>query len=176
MWNQRFWKHTIIKKQQQEHYVNLQMDQLCNQRTTQPMQMAWGIPIELYRNGWLGWIETLVRQISQGVAGKFISHHHRHSAWHRTQLWGVYESTGMTEMDRGTAAYWDAGVMAMGWATGSIYSRDPGVDIISSGTISHLVSSYHTMNYTPCLSNLSISRTLSEMSWIQAIAWILTAE
>jgi hypothetical protein len=47
------------------------------------------------------------------VAGKSVSHRHRHSAWQRTERWQVYGSTGMTEVDR---------------AMGSIYLRDPGVD------------------------------------------------
>ena len=48
-----------------------------------------------------------------GVAGKSVSHHHRHSAWQRTERWRVYRDTGMTEVD---------------WATGSIYLRDPRAD------------------------------------------------
>ena len=48
-----------------------------------------------------------------GVAGKSVSHHHRHSAWHRTERWRVYGDTGITEVD---------------WAMGSIHLRDPRVD------------------------------------------------
>jgi len=48
-----------------------------------------------------------------GVAGKSVSHHHRHSAWHRTERWWVYGDSGITEVD---------------WATGSMYLRDPGED------------------------------------------------
>jgi len=72
----------------------------------------------------------------------------------------------MTEMSWATGAYGDAGVTEMGCATGSIYSRDPGVDR------SHLISSYHTTNYTLYL---LLSLALSETSWIHAIAWVLTA-
>jgi len=38
------------------------------------------------------------------VVGKSVSHHHRHSAWQRTEQWRVYRDTGMMEMDRATAA------------------------------------------------------------------------
>jgi hypothetical protein len=56
------------------------------------------------------------------VAGKSVSHHHRHSAWQRTERRRMYGDTGMTEMD------WATGVTEMDGATGSIYSGDPGVD------------------------------------------------
>jgi len=73
---------------------------------------------------------------NDGVAGKSVSHHHRHSAWQRTERRRVCGDTGMTEMGWATGAYGDAGVTEMGCATGSIYSGDPGVDR------SHLVP-YH---------------------------------
>jgi len=69
------------------------------------------------------------------VAGKSVSHHHRHLAWQRTELRRVYGDTGMTEMDWATGADGDTGVMEMDGATGSIYSGDPGVDSISSHLI-----------------------------------------
>ena len=83
-----------------------------------------------------------------GVAGKSVSHHHRHSAWQRTEPRRVCGDTGMTEMGWATAAYGDAGVTEMGCATGSIFLGDPGVDRLPSHLVSyissHLTSSYHT--------------------------------
>jgi len=38
-----------------------------------------------------------------GVAGKSVSHHHRHSAWQRTERRRVYGDTGMMETDWATA-------------------------------------------------------------------------
>ena len=89
----------------------------------------------------------------------------------------------MTAMDWATGADGNNGVMDMDRATGSIYSGDPGVDrlylilyLISSHLISsHLISSYHTTNYTLYCSQLLLSLALSEISWIHAIAWMLTA-
>jgi len=73
----------------------------------------------------------------------------------------------MTEMDWATGADGDTGVTEMDGATGSIYSGDPGVDRLSSHRILyHLISSYHTTNYTLYLSQLLISLALSEISWI----------
>jgi len=69
------------------------------------------------------------------VVGKSVSHHHRHSAWQRTELRRVYGDTGMTEMDWATGADGDTGVTEMDGATGSIYSGDPGVDRLSSHRI-----------------------------------------
>jgi hypothetical protein len=43
------------------------------------------------------------------VAGKSVSHHHRHSAWQRTELRRVYGDTGMMETDWATGAYGDQG-------------------------------------------------------------------
>jgi hypothetical protein len=43
------------------------------------------------------------------VPGKSMSHHHRHSAWQRTELWQEYGDTGMMETDRATGAYRDHG-------------------------------------------------------------------
>jgi len=59
------------------------------------------------------------------VAAKSVSHHHRHPAWQRTEQWQVCGDTGMMEM---------------GWATGSIYPGDPGVDRLSSHLVSQLAS------------------------------------
>ena len=50
--------------------------------------------------------------------------------------------------------------MEMGGATGNIYSGDPGVDR------AHLISSYHTTNYTIYHSGLVVWLALSEISWI----------
>jgi len=53
-----------------------------------------------------------------GVAGKSVSHHHHHSAWQRTERWGVYGDTEMTEVD---------------WAKGNIYWETPGqIELILS--------------------------------------------
>jgi len=43
------------------------------------------------------------------VAGKSVSHHHRHSAWRRTELRRVYKDTGMMETDWAMGAYGDQG-------------------------------------------------------------------
>jgi len=51
----------------------------------------------------------------------------------------------------------------------SIYSGDSGIERL------HLISSYFTTNHTLYHSHLLISLTLSEISWIHAIALILTA-
>jgi hypothetical protein len=41
------------------------------------------------------------------VVGKSVSHHHRHSAWQRSELRRVYGDTGMMEMDWATETYGD---------------------------------------------------------------------
>jgi hypothetical protein len=64
----------------------------------------------VFLSGSAGRQETAPRP---GVAGKSVSHHHRDSAWQRTERWRVYGDTRMREVD---------------WAMESIYSRDPGVD------------------------------------------------
>jgi len=79
------------------------------------------------------------------VAGNSISHHHRHSAWQRTELQREYGEEWITEMGWAMAAYWDGGVAEMGCTTGSICSGDPGVD--GSQLASHLVSSHLTSSY-----------------------------
>ena len=43
------------------------------------------------------------------VVGKSVSHHHRHSAWQRTELRRVYGDTGMMETDCATGAYANQG-------------------------------------------------------------------
>jgi len=63
----------------------------------------------------------------------------------------------MTEIDCAMGAVGDSGVTETERATGSIYSGDPRVHSISS----HLVLSYHTMNYIVYLSNLLIPLILS---------------
>ena len=76
-------------------------------------------------------------RVFHGVAGKYVSHHHRHSSWTRIEQRQVYGDMGMTEMD------WATGVKEMDAATGSIYSGDPGVDrfrIILSYNESHTLS------------------------------------
>jgi hypothetical protein len=54
----------------------------------------------------------------------------------------------MMEMDWAMEADGDTEVTEMDGAMGNIYSGDLGVDRLSS----HLISSYHTPNYTLCLS------------------------
>jgi len=62
------------------------------------------------------------------VVGKSVSHHHRNSASQKTELWWVYEGTGIMEMDWATGADGDTGVTEMDGATGSIYPEDHGVE------------------------------------------------
>jgi hypothetical protein len=50
---------------------------------------------------------VFVVQTWTAVAGKSVSHHHRHSAWQRTELRRVYGDTGMMETDWATGAYGD---------------------------------------------------------------------
>jgi hypothetical protein len=76
-----------------------------------------------------------------GVAGKSVSHHHRQSAWQRTDLRRGYGDSGMMETDWATGAYGDTGVAEMDGVTGGIYSGDPGVD--SLHRIMHHLVSYH---------------------------------
>jgi len=45
-----------------------------------------------------------------GVAGKSVSHHHRHTAWQMTEQRWVFRDTGMIAMDWATGAYGDTGV------------------------------------------------------------------
>jgi hypothetical protein len=53
----------------------------------------------------------VLRTKGQGgvVAGKSVSHHHRHSGWQRTELRRVYGDTGMMETDWATGVYGDQG-------------------------------------------------------------------
>jgi len=100
------------------------------------------------------------------VAGKSVSHHHPQSTWQRTELRQVYGDTGVMETDWETGAYRDTGVAEMDGVMGGIYSGDPGVDSVHRILYlisSHLISSYHTMNYTHLLSNLFISLALPRL-------------
>jgi len=67
----------------------------------------------------------------------------------------------MTEMCWATGAHGDAGVTEMGFATGSIYSRNPGVDryhLVRSHLISHLIIIYEIHNLSfPLLNSLVLS-------------------
>jgi len=47
------------------------------------------------------------REVRTGVAGKSVSHHHRHSDWQRTEPRRVYGDKGMTETHSVTRAYGD---------------------------------------------------------------------
>ena len=73
----------------------------------------------------------------------------------------------------------DPGVTEIYKVTGSIFLGDPAVDIshlVSRLASFHLISSYHTMNYTFCLfPSINFIRTCRDSMWIDAIAWILTA-
>ena len=81
------------------------------------------------------------------VAGKSVSHHHRHSTSPRTELWRLYSDTGITEMGFAMVAYGDPGVTEIGCAIGSVYSRDPRVDRLSSDHIMYLAVSYIILSY-----------------------------
>ena len=86
-----------------------------------------------------------------GVAGISVSHHHRHSAWQRTERWRVYGDTGMTEVD---------------WATGSIYLRDAGVDR------HHLILlSYNEINN---LSFPTFDLTCSFRDFVDPHSWVVS--
>ena len=78
------------------------------------------------------------------MAGKSVSHHHRHSAWQRTELQPVYGDTGLTEIDCATGADRNTGVMKMDRATGSIYLGDPKVDTseLAPQIVSYLIPSH----------------------------------
>jgi len=82
------------------------------------------------------------------VAGKSVSHHHRHSDWQRTEVRQVYGDTGMIETDWAMGAYGDTGVAEMDGVTGSIYSGDPALDCLHR--ILYLISLYnelHTLSF-----------------------------
>jgi len=66
----------------------------------------WGnIPLLIYLN-YETWKETmtLVLEAIDAVVGKSVFHHHRHSAWQRTEPQRVYGDTGITEMGQAMAA------------------------------------------------------------------------
>jgi len=86
----------------------------------------------------LRWIEKPTwSRVDKHCGGKSFSHHHRHSAWQRTELRRVYGDTGITEMNG---------------ATGSIYSGDPGVDSI----LSHLIIQRITHSIFPIFRSHSL--------------------
>ena len=58
-------------------------------------------------------LQPMERPAEDAVAGKSVSHHHRHSAWQRTERRRVYGDTRMTEMDWAPGAYGDTGVTQM---------------------------------------------------------------
>jgi hypothetical protein len=78
------------------------------------------------------------------VVGKSVSHHHRHSAWQRTELQQVLGDTWMMETDWATG-YRDTGVAELDRVTGSIHSGDSGVD--SLHRILYLVSYHHISSH-----------------------------
>jgi len=55
-----------MQLQKQEHYINLQMDPLCDPLTTCPIQMGWEIWIESYPNRRFGCVENPDRQFGNG--------------------------------------------------------------------------------------------------------------
>jgi hypothetical protein len=60
------------------------------------------------------------------VAGKSVSHHHRHSAWQRTELRLGYGDTGMMQTGWPTGANRDTGVAEMDGVTGAYSGETPG--------------------------------------------------
>ena len=166
----RYYTSCCIQQNCQMHFI-ARSQALKTLSSTLPIALDDTLPACLTIRSQVSSQNALKHTPEYAVARKSVSHHHRHSAWQRTELRRVYGDTGMTEMDWATGADGDTGVTEMEGATGSIYLGDPGVDRLSS----HLVSSYHTTNYTLYHSQLLISLALSEISWIHAIAWILTA-
>jgi len=63
----RFWYDTITILQEQEHYINLQMDLLGNPLTTHQIQMNWEISIEPYPNSGFSSIVNPDRQSGNGL-------------------------------------------------------------------------------------------------------------
>lgn len=61
-----FWSDTIIKLQQQDHYMDLWMDPLSDQLRTHPIQMGWVISIKPYTSGRLGCIDNPDLQSGNG--------------------------------------------------------------------------------------------------------------
>jgi len=62
-----FWSNTIIKQQMQEHYINLQMDQLDNPLTTHQILTSWEVSIEPYRICQFGCIDDSDSLYGNGV-------------------------------------------------------------------------------------------------------------
>ena len=55
-----------MQLQKQEHYINLQMDPLCDPLTTRPIQTGWEICIEPYPNRRFGCVDNPDRQFGNG--------------------------------------------------------------------------------------------------------------
>ena len=55
-----------MQLQKQEHYINLQMDALCDPLTTHPIQTGWEICIEPYPNRQFRYIDNPDRQYGNG--------------------------------------------------------------------------------------------------------------
>ena len=51
-----------MQLQKQEHFINLQMDPLCDPLTTRPIQTGWEIRIEPYPNRRFGCVDNPDRQ------------------------------------------------------------------------------------------------------------------
>ena len=62
----RCWLYSIIGQQNQEHYINLQMDQLDNWLTTHPIDVSWEISIKPYPKSQFGSIDDPDRQFGEG--------------------------------------------------------------------------------------------------------------
>jgi len=86
-----------------------------------------------------------------GVAGKSVSHYHRHSAWQRTERWRVYGDTGMTEVD---------------WAIGSIYLRDPRVDR------HHLILLLHNEIHNPSFPTFDLTHSFRD--FVHPHGWVVS--
>ena len=55
-----------MQLQKQEHYINLQVDPLCDPLTTRPIQTGWEICIEPYRIDGSGVLTTLTAKLASG--------------------------------------------------------------------------------------------------------------
>jgi len=59
---EQFWSNTIIKQQEQEHYMNLQTDPVDNLLTTHPIETGWEVSNQLYPSGQFRCIDDPDRQ------------------------------------------------------------------------------------------------------------------
>jgi len=66
MSNKRFSPNSIIRQQNQEHYINLQTDMLDNALTTCPFHTGWKISIKPYLNRQFRFFDNPGRQFGNG--------------------------------------------------------------------------------------------------------------